>query len=267
MNNLATEANLTDDQMNDVINLARPAGQFMRESARRWTNRGRSVDGRGRSRSSGPKKPPRGYVVEKCRWFYNPDILYCPWGDQCWNSHDVQSAQASRSLQNDRHQETNWRNRSASSQEDSWGDSRSVQDANVPLITPAYNPSHPLFNDRPVIPVPASAAQAAASASASAPASGNENGQSQGAASVRTSRPPTPPRYHSYSSATSQEESVSLEEAARRRVQEALRQRRSDRSHVQAMQDPGWTDVMAAAEEVIRKNQPQNMEREDQDRA
>ena len=250
VNNLATEANLTDEQMNDVINLARPASQFRRGSnTRNWNNRGRSVDGRGRSRSTGPKKPPKGYVVEKCRWFYNPDILYCPWGDQCWNSHSVQSAQESRSQQSNRSQDANWR------------DPRSAPERSndLPSITPAYNPSHPLFNEQPATPVPASA-------SASASASGNENGQSRGAASVRISRPPTlPPRFDSYSSATRQEESVSLEEAARRRVQETLNQRRSDRAHVQAMQDPGWTNVMAAAEEVIRKNQPQSSGREDQD--
>ena len=262
VNNLATEANLTEEQMNDVIHMARPTGQFRREnvrggSNRSWTNRGRSVDGRGRSvdgrgRSSGPKKPPRGYVVEKCRWFYNPNILYCPWGNDCWNSHSMQSAQASRGDQG-------WRNDRPPPQEDGWRNDRpSSHEAGLPSITPAYHPNHPLYNAQPAIPVPAAAAQT--------PASGNEQGQSRGAASVQINRPPTPPpRSHSYSSATRQEESVSLEEAARRRVQETLNQRRSDRAHVQAMEDPGWTNLIAAAEETIKKSLPQNMRKEDHD--
>ena len=250
VNNLASAANLSEVQMNDVINLAVPTGQFRGQvrgggGARGQSNRGRSLDGRGRGRRSGPKRPPKGYIVEKCRWFHNPDILYCPWGSQCWNAHELTSAQeAAEGLGGPEGQ--NWREACPS-----YGAPAAA--AAGPAFNPIYHPSHPVYGSQ---------ARAPASMAAPAPtqASGNEQGQSQGAAAVQNTRPQNTGA--SPSSNMRQGMSASLEEEARRRVQETLNQRRSDRAHVQAMEDPGWTRVMAAAEEVIRRNQPQNSEEE-----
>ena len=209
MENLAAQTNLSLEQIMSIVKLAKMAP---------GVNNGGGGGGGFNNRSRKTSRKPRpGYIVERCKFYFNPEIGVCPYGEECWNSHQEVSLVSA--------QDAARANRQGQGQEAQ----RTFSESRVPKVsskfTPAYHPSHPNYRAN----------------SAQQPA-GNERGQMSGATSVQNQRP----RHSS--------ESVTSEEAARIRVADSIAQRRTDKSQIAATQDAEYIRILKAAEATMQRS-------------
>ena len=158
--NLAAQANITVEQMRDIVNLARATP-------------GTDANLGGRARKPGSRKPRPGYRVERCRFFFNPELRVCPYGDECWNSHATVNLVSAQEEARAKRQGEKLR---------TYSESRVPR---APKFTPAYHPDHPEFGSK-------------------SQQAGNEKGQMSGATSVQNERP------RHYSESVTSEEAARL---------------------------------------------------------